>query len=397
MEEPKIAILGLGEAGSHFANDLVKLGITVSGWDPNLTKKLDAKVKFAQSNADAVKDADVIFSTNISSASVAIAKEVLNSIKPNAFYCEMNTSSPQVKQKVQGILQQTSCRIIDLAIMAPVPPTGIKTPLLASGKHAPVFIDLMKDILQVEHLTGKVGDAAQHKLLRSIVYKGIAAVIFEAVEAGKKLGLEEHIRKQIHSIIGENDDLIDRFIVGSKDHAFRRMQEMEAVVDMLKSNEIKSTISEATVEHLSHLQEEKGSHNKMPTDFADIRKAFADIPGTYVMTPEHSAKGYYLNMFCMSLNEEKNRVEFGKDERAYVDKFKMSEEQKKAVLNREWLELLRLGGNIYYTFKIAIFDKKSMQHVGGKMSGLTEKEFQEMMLSGGRSIIGNRSKEDKYI
>ncbi len=396
MKPLKIAILGLGEAGSHFANDLVNLGIAVTGWDPKLTKQLDAKVSFAKSNADAVKDADIIFSTNLSSVSVAVAKEVLTSIKANAYYCEMNTSSPQVKQKVQGILQQTSCRMIDLAIMAPVPSTGIKTPMLAAGQHSAAFIEETDSILNINHLEGKIGDAAQHKLLRSIVYKGFAAVISEAIEAGKKLGLEGHIRNQIHSIIGENEALIDRFVEGSKEHATRRMHEMEAVVDMLKSNELKSTISEATAEHLRQLQTDQSSHSKMPTDFAEIRKAFADIPGTYVMTPEHSAKGYYLNMFCMSLNEEKNREEFRKDERAYADKFKMSEEQKKAVLNREWLELLRLGGNIYYTFKLAIFDRKSMQHVGGKMSGLTEKEFQEMMLSGGRSIIGNRSKEDKH-
>lgn len=129
---------------------------------------------------------------------------------------------------------------------------------------------------------------------------------------------------------------------------------------------------------------------------AELRKAFADIPGTYVFTPEHSKLGYPLNMFCMSLNKAENRAAFAKDEAAYIEKFGMSPEQKEAVLKRQWLRMLELGGNIYYTFKIAIFDKKSMQHVGGKMSGITEDEFKEMMLSGGRSIIGNRSKEKDY-
>jgi len=129
---------------------------------------------------------------------------------------------------------------------------------------------------------------------------------------------------------------------------------------------------------------------------AELRKAFADIPGTYVFTPEHSKMGYALNMFCMSLNKAENRAAFGEDEAAYIEKFGMSPEQKEAVLKRQWLRMLELGGNIYYTFKIAIFDKKSMQHVGGKMSGITEDEFKEMMLSGGRSIIGNRSQENDY-
>ena len=127
----------------------------------------------------------------------------------------------------------------------------------------------------------------------------------------------------------------------------------------------------------------------------ELRNAFNDIPGTYVLTPEHSKKGYHLNMFCMTLNEEVNRKEFRANEAKYLFQFPMSEEQKKAVLNREWLKLLQLGGNIYYIFKLAIFDRRSMQYVGGKMSNITEEEFKDMMLSGGRSIIGNRSKSKK--
>lgn len=127
-----------------------------------------------------------------------------------------------------------------------------------------------------------------------------------------------------------------------------------------------------------------------------LRKAFEDIPGTRVFTPERGRIGYHLNQFCMTLNSEKHRNEFRADERAYLDKFPMTEEQKQAVLDRDWLKMLDHGGNIYYTWKIAACDRKSMQHVGGKMSGITEEEFREMMLSGGRSIIGNRSLEREY-
>ncbi len=129
---------------------------------------------------------------------------------------------------------------------------------------------------------------------------------------------------------------------------------------------------------------------------AELRKAFEDIPGTRVFTPERSRVGYHLNQFCMSLNTESGREAFRADERAFLDKFPMSEEQKQAVLDRAWIKMLDLGGNIYYTFKIAMCDKTSMQHVGGKMSGITADEFKEMMLSGGRSIIGNRSKTSDY-
>ena len=126
-----------------------------------------------------------------------------------------------------------------------------------------------------------------------------------------------------------------------------------------------------------------------------LRKAFNDIPGTYVLTPEHSQKGYGLNMFCMSLNKEESRAKFRENEAEYLKGYKLTDEQRDAILSRDYLRCLQLGGNIYYVFKIAIFDRRSMQYVGGKMSGVTEEEFRDMMLSGGRSIIGNRSKEEK--
>jgi len=124
---------------------------------------------------------------------------------------------------------------------------------------------------------------------------------------------------------------------------------------------------------------------------------YDDIPGTYVFDGEHSRKGYHLNMFCMSLNKAENRDKFRQDEAAYLQQFPMTEEQRQAVLERDWLGMLRLGGNIYYTFKIAIFDGLSMQQAGAAMSGngMTLEEFQQMMLDGGRPIKGNRSKADK--
>jgi len=125
---------------------------------------------------------------------------------------------------------------------------------------------------------------------------------------------------------------------------------------------------------------------------------YDDIPGTYVFDGAHSRKGYHLNMFCMSLNQAPNREEFRKDEAAYLERYPLTPEQKQAVLERDWLELLRLGGNIYYTFKIAAFDGLTMQHVGAGMSGIgmTVEDFRQMMLDGGRSIEGNRSKQERH-
>jgi 4-oxalomesaconate tautomerase len=229
-----VAILGLGEAGSHFANDLAKMGVEVTGYDPNPIRQLHPSVLVKKSNAEAARNAAIIFSANLSSVSVEIAEELVGVLQPHQFFCEMNTSGPEKKKKIAEILKYSGVKVIDLAIMAPVPPKGIFTPFLASGQYAAEFLKKVEplnlDISMVEN--GQIGDAATRKLLRSIVYKGIAAVVCEAMEAGQAFGMESYIRGQISSLIGGNDDLIDRFVEGSKTHAVRRMHEMEAVMEL---------------------------------------------------------------------------------------------------------------------------------------------------------------------
>jgi 3-hydroxyisobutyrate dehydrogenase-like beta-hydroxyacid dehydrogenase len=253
----RIAILGLGEAGSHFANDLAAMGIEVIGYDPNPVRKLHPSIIVKESNVEAVKNADIIFSANLSSVSIAIAEELGDVLKSNQFFCEMNTSGPEKKKKIASILASSGVKMIDLAIMAPVPPKGIMTSLLASGEYASEFATKMEslklDIAVLEN--SKIGDAATRKLLRSIVYKGIAAVVCEAMEAGEAFGMESYMRGQISSLIGGNNDLIDRFVEGSKTHALRRMYEMEAVIEMLEAQNIEPIVTTGTRNNLNALSQ----------------------------------------------------------------------------------------------------------------------------------------------
>ncbi len=123
---------------------------------------------------------------------------------------------------------------------------------------------------------------------------------------------------------------------------------------------------------------------------------YNDIPGTYVFDITMSQKGYGLNKFCETLNREDGREQFLNNEDKYLKTFGMSEEQQKAVKARDINKMLELGGNIYYVFKIAAVLGHSMQAVGAMMSeeGMSEKEFQQMMINGGRPIEGNRSKKE---
>jgi protocatechuate 4,5-dioxygenase alpha chain len=121
---------------------------------------------------------------------------------------------------------------------------------------------------------------------------------------------------------------------------------------------------------------------------------YHDIPGTFVFDAEQSRKGYHLNMFCISLRLAKNREAFKADAQTYLDQYPMSGEQRQAVLDRGWNELLRLGGNIYYTSKLAACDGVNFQELAAKMTGMKSEEYRAMMLAGGRSIEGNRSKKE---
>jgi len=125
-------------------------------------------------------------------------------------------------------------------------------------------------------------------------------------------------------------------------------------------------------------------------------KDYNDIPGTYVFDITMSQKGYGLNKFCETLNREEGREQFLNNEDEYLKTFGMSEEQQEAVKARDINKMLELGGNIYYVFKIAAVLGHSMQAVGAMMSdeGMSEKEFQQMMINGGRPIEGNRSKKE---
>ena len=121
-----------------------------------------------------------------------------------------------------------------------------------------------------------------------------------------------------------------------------------------------------------------------------LDKPYADIPGTTIFDAEQSRKGYHLNMFCMSLMKEANRERFKADERAYLDEWPMSEDQKEAVLARDFNRMITLGGNIYFLAKIFSTDGQSFEYAASRMTGMKPEEYRAMMVSGGRSIEGNR-------
>lgn len=123
----------------------------------------------------------------------------------------------------------------------------------------------------------------------------------------------------------------------------------------------------------------------MPLD-----KPYAGLPGTTIFDADQSRKGYWLNQFCMSLMKAENREKFKADERAYLDQWPMTEEQKQSVLSRDMNAMIALGGNIYFLAKIGATDGKSFQQMAGSMTGMTEEAYRDMMVGGGRPATWGR-------
>ena len=121
-----------------------------------------------------------------------------------------------------------------------------------------------------------------------------------------------------------------------------------------------------------------------------LDKPYLDVPGTTLFDADQSRKGYHLNQFCMSLMTAGNRERFKANQRAYVDEWPMTEEQKQAVLTLDLNRAIAAGGNIYFLAKLGATHGKSFQQMAGSMTGMTELEYRDMMIGGGRSVEGNR-------
>jgi protocatechuate 4,5-dioxygenase alpha chain len=127
---------------------------------------------------------------------------------------------------------------------------------------------------------------------------------------------------------------------------------------------------------------------------ADL-EAYEDIPGTYLFNRYRSREGYHLNQCFMTLLKAENRERFLADERAYLEAWgNLTEAQIQAVLDRDWLGMIKVGGNIYYMAKLIGTDQSTFQAVAAKMCGMSQEDYRDMMLAGGRPIEGNRSKSE---
>ena len=246
-----IAVLGLGEAGSVIAGDLVTAGVRVRGYDPAVTAP--EPVLDTASEAEAAQGTHLVLSVNSAKAAVAALRAGLPALRQEGrsqegLWADLNTASPGTKRQLADIAEQAGVPFADVAMMAPVPGRGLRVPMLASGTGAARYAALLRPLgARIEVLDGPAGLAASKKLLRSVFYKGMAASIVEALDAARSAGDEPWLREHIAAELAAMDTAtLARITDGTRRHAVRRAAEMEAAADMLAELGVPSLMAAAS-------------------------------------------------------------------------------------------------------------------------------------------------------
>jgi 3-hydroxyisobutyrate dehydrogenase-like beta-hydroxyacid dehydrogenase len=251
----RIAVLGLGEAGSIYARGLAERGADVIGFDP---RPSDANgVTRAASIPDAVDGADLVLSLVGATAAAEVLEAALPGINPGTPFADFNTGSPRQKRELATAAVAAGIPFADVAVMAPVPRAGLDTELLASGDGAEKVADALGSYgLPIRVVGTDAGDAAGLKLVRSVFMKGLAGLVFESLEAAGRIGATAEARAQIAAeLAGDGDAMVQRLLDGTRQHAERREHEMQDAREFLDAIESPAWMTEGTLAWLRSVRE----------------------------------------------------------------------------------------------------------------------------------------------
>jgi 3-hydroxyisobutyrate dehydrogenase-like beta-hydroxyacid dehydrogenase len=223
----RIAVLGLGEAGSIYARGLAERGADVVGFDP-VVLEAPPGVTRRPSIGDAVDGAELVLSLVGAAAADTVLSEALPRMSSSSVFADFNTGAPEQKRGLASRALEAGIPFADVAVMAPVPRAGIETELFASGDGAEIAADALRASgLPIRVVGADAGDAAGLKLVRSVFMKGLAGLVFESLAAAEKIGATAEARAQIAAELGpDGDALVQRLLDGTRQHAARREHEM---------------------------------------------------------------------------------------------------------------------------------------------------------------------------
>jgi 3-hydroxyisobutyrate dehydrogenase-like beta-hydroxyacid dehydrogenase len=252
-----VAVLGLGEAGSLFAADLARLGDDVHGYDPAPGSPIEGVLRH-DSPEEAVAGSELVLAVTPGSRAATALSSVVDHLGDGVVYADLSAASPGTKRHLAAVAAASRVPFVDVALMSPVPGHGLAAPALAVGSGAGRYAELINSRGgRVEVLAGEAGDAVARKLLRSVVLKGLAALLIESTEAANRYGQAEwfwdHLAHQLGAI---DETLMQRLLEATAYHADRRIDEMNAARDLLTELGVRPTMTEAVIEQLRRLAAE---------------------------------------------------------------------------------------------------------------------------------------------
>ncbi|MFG1173955.1 DUF1932 domain-containing protein [Erwiniaceae bacterium CAU 1747] len=256
-----ITFIGFGEAGGILARDLQAQGNAVTVWDrkaldaeslPALRQKAQQSgVRLAASLAEALQQARLVFSTVTASQALSVAQQAAALLHGGQSFLDLNSVAPHTKRAAAEAINAHGAGYIDVAVMAPVPPKRLATPLLIGGVDAVEINDLLQQLgLNSRMLSREVGEASAIKMCRSIMIKGLEALTTECLSAARQYGVEQAVLDSLHAsfpALGWNEQLPHYLISRVAEHGQRRAEEMREVVKTLQDVSVPADMSAAIV------------------------------------------------------------------------------------------------------------------------------------------------------
>jgi 3-hydroxyisobutyrate dehydrogenase-like beta-hydroxyacid dehydrogenase len=255
----RIGFVGFGEAAYHIAKGLRQPGIaSITAFDINVTSKVrqrarEAETRLVETNGELAKSCDIMLSAVTADQALHAAEQNAPHLTAQHIYADLNSVSPGVKQSVARVIEASGARFAEIAMMAPVPPYGHKVPMLAGGAGAQEFVDRLAPFgISAEIVSSEVGTAAATKMFRSIIVKGMEALITECVLGATRYHADERVFASLaETFPGINwkelaDYMVGRVVV----HGERRAREMEEVAATLREIDIEPIMAEAIVRRM---------------------------------------------------------------------------------------------------------------------------------------------------
>lgn len=241
----------MGEAGSAIASDLVGVGVEVHAFDPADTHTPEGVHRHGLPTS-AVAGAELVLAITAAADSRQAMAQAWEIIGAETVYADLATSSPKLKEELGDVAAERGVPFVDVALMAPVPGRGLSTPALASGPGAEIMSAALNPLgARLEAIGQTPGAAQARKLTRSVVTKGLASLIREAMAAARAAGHELWAWEHIAGLLSAMDEeLVERLVAGTDLHVERRLAEMEAAAGFLEELGVPADMTAATIQHL---------------------------------------------------------------------------------------------------------------------------------------------------